>query len=190
MFACVRVGLTRCQRRIFEKQNICANDNLVGLAPARLLRAFGCGAANETLIREVATSDVNLTDESGKFVFNSVNYLASADNGYIPKADCERSDSLAEPQRPLGGRLLGGGRCNRDAERGLAVRCPRKRCPWIDVHPTAGASRTCPVTSGHSLDGRNRRYRHRRALRVQVSSPRGEEPRTPGFDLRVQAGKK
>jgi hypothetical protein len=191
LFAYERVGLTQWQRPIVDKQNIVVNDNLVGVVPVRVLRAFRRGAANVTSIREVATSDLNLTPESGKLVLNSGIYLPSADNAYSQIADCERPKSLADRA----------GRSVRSSSAGaVAIGTPNLGFAGLTLPPEALTScrssphgqrfQDCRITSDRSLDGRNRRYRHRRVQRVQGSSPRGERSRTPGLALRVQAGKK
>ena len=191
MFAYERVGLTRVQQPIVDKQNIVVNDNLVGLVPVRVLRVFRLGGANVTSIREGATSSLNLTPESGKLNFNSGNYLPSADNACIQIADCERPSSLAEPiARSVGGSSAGAVAIGTPNLGFAGSALPPEALMSCRSSPDGQRFQHCPVSSGRSLDGRNRRYRHRRGQRLQGSSPRGERPRTPGLALRVQAGKK
>lgn len=161
MFACGRDRLTRRRMRIFEKQNIFVSDNRAGFAQARLLPGFGCAAENEISIRDVATSELNSLYEPGKLYFNPGDYLPSADNAYIETVNCERPNSLAHPAGLAEGSRSEGAGASGTPNAGLPALYPPKRSRLTELHPTSGASWTCRVSTFHSLDSRNWRYRHR-----------------------------
>ena len=179
MFACGGLWLSRSQRRIFAKQNIFANDNYVGRAPACVPRAFGCAASYEVSIREAATHGSKLIDESGQLILNAVNYVRFAKNAYIEIAYCDMPNSLADPAGRAERCCSEGADAIGTPNAGLPGLGPRKRCRLPRAHPTSGPRRTPDP-----------RYRRRGASRVRGSSRCGEKAAHAGIRSPVQAGDK
>lgn len=186
LFACEGVGLTRRQMPIFEKQSIFVSVNRACSAQARIVCAFGYGAANEISIREAATSNLNSLYKSGKLNFNHVNCLPPADNAHIEIVNCERPNSLLHPAGRADGSCSEGVDASWTPNAGMLALCPPKRCRLTELQPDgrrfldlpcqhrpfARQPKLAPPTLGRTASARQLAKRRKRGAYAAIRPPR------------------